>query len=194
MPKLILIALIAGLPNLLSAGVPDARDYSGPAWSPYLVGALIGVLAWFTFAISDKPIGASSAYASAAGLLGKLFARKHTESLNYYKDNPPKLDWELLFVGSAILGAFIAALTGGEITNRTLPPFWEERFGTGSVALRVGIGFLGGVLMALGARIAGGCTSGHGISGTLQLNVASWIAVICIFAGGALLANLIYRL
>jgi uncharacterized protein len=194
MRKLLFTAIIAGLPNLMFAAVPDARDYSGSAWSPYLVGALIGVLAWFTFAFSDKPIGASSAYASAAGLIGKLFARKHTESLHYYKENPPKLGWEFLFVGSAILGAFIAALSGGEITNRTLSPFWEERFGAGSVALRLGIGFLGGVLMALGARIAGGCTSGHGISGTLQLNVASWIAVICIFAGGALLANLLYRL
>ena len=41
------------------------------------------------------------------------------------------------------------------------------------------VAFGGGMLMAFGARLAGGCTSGHGISGTLQLNVASWISVIC---------------
>lgn len=39
-------------------------------------------------------------------------------------------------------------------------------------------------LMAFGARFAGGCTSGHGISGALQLNVGSWIAVVCFFIGG----------
>ena len=48
--------------------------------------------------------------------------------------------------------------------------------------------------MAFGARLAGGCTSGHGISGTLQLNVASWIAVICFFIGGAIVANLMFRI
>lgn len=192
--KKILLFVALVMPNLLTAAVPDARDYSGPAWSPYVVGALIGVLAWFTFSVSDKPIGASSAYATAAGMLGKLFARKHTESLPYYKENPPKVGWEFLFVGMAVLGAFLAAWTGGEITNRTLPPFWEERFGAGTFALRALVGFAGGILMALGARIAGGCTSGHGISGTLQLNVASWIAVIGIFAGGALVANLLYRI
>lgn len=53
--------------------------------------------------------------------------------------------------------------------------------------------FAGGVLMAFGARLAGGCTSGHGISGTLQLNVASWIAVICFFVGGAFVAALLFR-
>jgi hypothetical protein len=44
--------------------------------------------------------------------------------------------------------------------------------------------FLGGTLVALGARIAGGCTSGHGISGALQLSVGSWIALLCFFIGG----------
>jgi hypothetical protein len=41
----------------------NALDYPGPAWSPYVVGAGIGVLSWLTFYFSDKPIGASSFYA-----------------------------------------------------------------------------------------------------------------------------------
>jgi len=68
------------------------------------------------------------------------------------------------------------------------------KFGASSLPLRGAAGFAGGILMAFGARMAGGCTSGHGISGTLQLNVASWIAVICFFIGGVALANLIFRL
>ena len=48
--------------------------------------------------------------------------------------------------------------------------------------------------MVYGARLAGGCTSGHGISGTLQLAVSSWIAVICFFVGGIVTALLLYRL
>ncbi len=53
--------------------------------------------------------------------------------------------------------------------------------------------FGGGVLMGLGARWAGGCTSGHGISGTMQLALSSWIAAACFFAGGIAGAMLIYR-
>lgn len=165
----------------------DARDYPGPAWSPYLVGAAIGVLSWLTFYFSDQPIGASSAYARIAGFAGKLFAPRHTGSLHYFKENPPRLDWEFIFVAGIILGGAIAALTGDEFANEWCPPMWEARFGD-SIALRAAAACGGGLLMAFGARLAGGCTSGHGISGTLQLNLASWIAVICFFIGGIAVA------
>ena len=183
-------SLAAMWASLASAGeiVVDARQYSGPAWSPYLVGALLGVLSWLTFYFSDKPIGASSFYATLAGMAGKLFARRHVESLAYYKSNPPVLDWEFAFIIATVGGAFIAAFSGGEITGEWLPPMWEARFGAGTIGLRAVIAVLGGILMAFGARLAGGCTSGHGISGTLQLSVGSWIAVLCFFLGGIAVA------
>ena len=171
----------------------DARSYSGPAWSPYLVGAGIGVLSWLTFYFSDKPIGASSFYATLAGFIGKVVAPRYTDNLEYFKSNPPIFNWEVAFVLAAILGAAVAALTGGGLVNEWLPPMWTARFGD-SVALRAAFAFGGGALMAFGARLAGGCTSGHGISGTLQLNIASWIAVICFFIGGAAIANLMFRI
>lgn len=170
----------------------DARQYPGPAWSPYLVGALLGILSWLTFYFSDKPLGASSFYATLAGMIGKLFAKKHTESLAYYKSNPPVPDWEFALVIATVGGAFIAAFSGGEITNQWLPPMWEARFGEGTLGLRAVVALFGGILMAFGARLAGGCTSGHGISGTLQLNVGSWIAVICFFVGGIAVAMPLY--
>jgi uncharacterized membrane protein YedE/YeeE len=177
-------------PTMASAAeiAVDARQYPGPAWSPYLVGALLGILSWLTFYFSDKPLGASSFYATLAGMIGKLFAKKHTDSLAYYKSNPPVPDWEFALVIATVGGAFIAAFSGGEITNQWLPPMWEARFGEGTLGLRAVVALFGGVLMAFGARLAGGCTSGHGISGTLQLNVGSWIAVICFFLGGIAVA------
>ena len=63
-----------------------------------------------------------------------------------------------------------------------------------SFGLHAALGLLGGILMAFGARFAGGCTSGHGISGTLQLNVGSWIAVTCFFIGGIAVAYPLYLL
>lgn len=171
----------------------DARNYPGPAWSPYLVGAGIGILSWLTFYVSDKPIGASSFYATVAGFIGKAVAPRRTESLEYFKSNPPKLNWEFVFVLAAIGGAAVAALTGGGFVNEWVPAMWSARFGDSTV-LRAAFAFGGGALMAFGARMAGGCTSGHGISGTLQLNVASWIAVICFFIGGGAIANLMFRI
>jgi uncharacterized protein len=178
---------------LAQGAIPDANAYSGPAWSPYVVGAGIGVLLWLTLAISKKPVGASSSYATAAGLIGKAVAPRHTAKLKYYADNPPRVNWEFLFVGATVLGALMAAWHGGELTQRWLPPMWADRFGEGSLWLRGLVGTLGGVLMAFGARLAGGCTSGHGISGAAQLNVGSWIALICFFVGGAIVANLLFR-
>ncbi len=193
--KRLFVGLLALLPSAaLAAPAVDARNYSGPAWSPYLVGAGIGMLSWLTFYFSDKPIGASSFYATVAGGIGRLFARRHTDSLAYYKANPPRIGWEFVFVIAAVIGGFIAAQTGGEFTNQWVPPFWAARFGEGSLPLHGAIGFAGGILMAFGARFAGGCTSGHGISGTLQLNVGSWIAAACFFIGGIAVAVLLFLL
>ena len=170
----------------------DPLQYPGPAWSPYLVGALIGVLSMFTFYFSNKPLGASSAYAGIAGILGSLFAPAHTKSLKYFKDKPPKLGWELMLVIGVVGGALLAAWSGNELTGRLLPPMWQERFGANSSLLRIVVAFAGGCGMAFGARMAGGCTSGHGISGTLQFAVGSWIAAICFFIGGIITAMLMF--
>lgn len=191
--------LLGGLVLLVRSGAiaaesgVNALDYPGPAWSPYLVGAGIGMLSWLTLYFSDKPIGASSFYAQIAGFLGKLIAPLHTKALAYFKDKPPRVGWEFVFVLAIIAGSAIAALSGGEFDNTWLPPMWMSRFGDSTVQ-RAAIGFSGGLLMAFGARLAGGCTSGHGISGTMQLNVASWVAAICFFIGGIAVAIPIYRM
>lgn len=192
-PKLITVLFLIHTTAFADAAIPDARSYSGAAWSPYIAGAGIGVLLWLTMFFSKKPVGASSAYATAAGLAGKALAPEHTSKLKYYQENPPKVDWELLFVGSAVVGAFIAAWTGGDLSMRWVPAMWADRFGGESLWLRALAGFAGGTLMALGARMAKGCTSGHGISGAAQLNVGSWIALICFF-GGVIVANLLFRI
>ena len=72
-----------------------------------------------------------------------------------------------------------------------VPPLWEENFGS-SPALRLAAALLGGIIMAFGARLAGGCTSGHGISGALQLSVGSWVALAAFFAGGWVTARMMY--
>ena len=55
------------------------------------------------------------------------------------------------------------------------------------------IAFIGGTIAMFGARLADGCPSGHGLSGSLQLSVSSYIALICFFIGGLISANWLYR-
>lgn len=192
--RIFIPVLIFNVPTIAFAEEPvvDPLEYSGPAWSPYAVGALIGVLSMLTFYFSNKALGASSAYASVAGMIGENAAPLHTRSLKYYDENPPKFGWEVALVLGVIAGAFIAAWSGDELTGQFLPAMWQERFGSESWLLRTIVAFIGGVLMALGARTAGGCTSGHGISGALQLSIGSWIAAICFFIGGIVAAMLMF--
>ncbi|MFO8062801.1 MAG: YeeE/YedE thiosulfate transporter family protein [bacterium] len=161
-------------------------------WSPYIVGAGIGVLSWITFLISDKPLGCSTAFARTSGMLGKIFGRKRIEENKYFQKFVPEIDWEWMLVLGVIIGAFVSALISGDFRFFFLPSKWLATFGNTPV-LRFFVALIGGVLMGFGARWAGGCTSGHGISGALQLAITSWIAAICFFIGGIAAAFLIFR-
>ena len=160
-------------------------------WSPYIVGAGIGVLIWTTFLLSDRPLGCSTAYAKTAGMIESLLSRGRARSMPYYQKFTPTVDWQWTIVVGILVGAFLSAYLSGTFAILTVPPLFAETFGPDPY-LRSAVALAGGVLMGLGARWAGGCTSGHGISGTLQLSLASWVAAICFFAGGILVAGLIY--
>jgi len=160
-------------------------------WSPYWVGAGIGILSWFTFLLSDKPIGCSTAFSRTSGMIEQALTGKSVKNQFYYQKFPAEIDWEWMLVLGIIIGSFCSAMLSGEFQLMWLPSIWIARFGL-QVFPRILTAFLGGILMGIGARWANGCTSGHGISGTLQLAVSSWIAVIFFFAGGILAAYLIY--
>ena len=110
----------------------------------------------------------------------------------YYKKFAPSIDWEWMLVLGIFIGAFISARLSGDLRVEWVPPKWSITFGNNPI-LRWVVALIGGIVMGVGARWAGGCTSGHGISGTLQLAVSSWLAVICFFIGGIATALLIYH-
>ena len=161
-------------------------------WSPYVVGAGIGVLSWLTFLLSDKALGCSTAFARTSGMIRKLFGsgRKVDENA-YYEKFPPIIDWEWMLVLGILIGAAVSALLSGNFDLRAVPPLWEASFGSSAV-FRLAVSFGGGIFIGFGARWAGGCTSGHGISGTMQFTLSSWIAAVCFFIGGIATAFLIY--
>ena len=90
-----------------------------------------------------------------------------------------------------VLGAFLAAWLGGTFKTERVPSLWTQRFGP-SVTKRYAAAFIGGFILLFGARMAGGCTSGHGISGGLQLAVSSWTFFVAMFATGVITAAVLF--
>ncbi|MBN1152000.1 MAG: YeeE/YedE family protein [Dehalococcoidia bacterium] len=162
-------------------------------WSPYLCGAGIGVLSWLTFLFSDKALGTSTTYVKTAGMLERLFRGDRVLQREFFKKTPPAVDWQWMLVLGIVIGAFISAMASGQIHITWVTEPWLTAFGP-AVAPRVIVAFAGGALLGLGARWADGCTSGHGISGTMQMAVSSWVAAICFFVGGIAVATLLYAI
>ncbi|MDD3829072.1 MAG: YeeE/YedE thiosulfate transporter family protein [Anaerolineae bacterium] len=162
-------------------------------WSPYVVGIGIGVLSWLTWLISHKPIGCSTSFARSAGMIEKLLRGPKVETRPYYQEVKPAVDWQWMLVFGMVVGALVSSLLSGDFQLQWVPSRWAAAFGT-NVPIRLIAALLGGVLLGLGSRWAGGCTSGHGISGTMQLAVSSWISAICFFVGGILMAALLFAL
>jgi len=162
-------------------------------WSPYVVGAGIGVLSWLSFLISKKPIACSTTFAKSSGMLARLFRGQSVEREPYYQKVNLSVDWQWMLVVGVVIGAFVSAWISDDFQWRWVPSAWARAFGADPLS-RVLVALVGGVFLGFGSRWADGCTSGHGISGTLQLAVSSWISAIFFFIGGILAAQVIFRL
>lgn len=161
------------------------------AWSPYIAGAGIGVLIWTVFLLSDHPLGCSTGFSSTAGLVESGLSEGKAREMPYYRKFVPSIDWYWMLLAGVVIGAFLSAYLSGTFAVLLVPPLFATTFGTAPY-LRFAVALAGGILLGLGARWAGGCTSGHGISGTLQLSLSSWVAAACFFIGGILVAGLLY--
>jgi uncharacterized membrane protein YedE/YeeE len=159
-------------------------------WSPYAVGVGIGMLSWAAFLLSDRPLGCSAAFSRASGMIERLFRGHKAIDKLYYQEFKPVVDWELMLLIGIVLGSFISSQLSGQFSLRWVPDKWALAV-SGNPFPRIIAAFLGGTVMGLGARWAGGCTSGHGLSGMLQLAVSGWIATLCFFAAGMLTAMMI---
>lgn len=163
------------------------------AWSPYVAGIIIGLLQVPTFLLMNTALGASSSYVTVAAqaasvvdpsLGGSKYLASHLWGAKNW--------WQVAVVVGIAVGAFISMRLSGA-RRRAVSPVWQTASGPASLASRAPIAFLAGFIMLLGARIAGGCTSGHGISGIAQLSVGSTLAVAAMFAGGIVTAAVIGR-
>jgi len=167
-------------------------------WNPYLAGALAGLLAVASVVVSTKVLskpmylGASTTFVRAAGLIEQQFAPKHVKKNEYFQSEKVKVDWQFLFVLGIFAGALISAVTGRTFKIEAVPDIWKQRFGTNPVIRGVGA-FVGGAILLFGVRMAGGCPSGHGLSGMMQLAVSGAVAMVFFMVGGIITAKILYK-
>jgi len=166
-------------------------------WNPYLAGALAGLLAiasaLATTKLLDKTsyLGASTTFVRAAGLIERAAAADHVASNEYYTKEKVRVDWQFMMVLGIFLGALISSLTDKSFKLEAVPVTWEKRFGN-SVGKRAIWAIIGGAIAMMGARMADGCPSGHGLSGMMQLSISAFAALAMFFGIGVLVAHLIY--
>lgn len=125
------------------------------AWSPYLAGALSGLVAVLSVLIAGKFFGASTSFVRMSGIIENFFAPERVAQMDYFIRYVPKIEWQWMFVFGIMLGSFIAAYSSGTFKKQWVPDMWQERFGMTPVKRGV-MAFIGGAIGMFGARLAGG--------------------------------------
>jgi len=128
---------------------------NGKGWSPYLAGALTGLVMILSVGISGKYFGVSTTFVRSAGMIEKLFNAERVAQMDYFIKEVPKVDWQWMLVVGVFIGSLIASTTSGSFRWKALPDMWEKRFGPSRLK-RGAVAFLGGVIGMFGARLADG--------------------------------------
>jgi uncharacterized protein len=131
------------------------RKKEPKGWSPYLAGALVGLLMVFSVAVTGKYFGASTTFVRSAGLIERVFSAERVAKMEYFIKEFPKIDWQWMFVVGIFFGSFISAVTSRSFRVQAVPNMWQSRFGPGK-AKRGIAAFLGGLIAMFGARLADG--------------------------------------
>ena len=165
-------------------------------WNPYVAGGLAGLLLIVSVAVAGKYFGASTTFARGAAAIEQAVG-VDTARFEYFTTKDGKYgaaslpNWQLLFVVGIALGSLGASLASGTFEIKKVPDMWASRFGDRPLWRNL-TAFAGGIVLIVGARLAGGCPSGHGLSGLSQLAVSGFVALAFFFGGGWLAANLLY--
>ena len=182
-------------------------------WGWLSSGVFLGIIFLLTVVLV-KPIGVSTQFVILDGIIWNLFsdqivvednnAKSGYSSPNAYlnksggkyaKNIVNPLNYSFIFVIAMIAGGFIARRlqTGNESKDKPIVPIvWSDRYGH-SPGKRYLVVFVGGFLALFGARLAGGCTSGHMMSGMMQTSLSGYLFAMGAFAVAVPVAILMYK-
>ena len=167
-------------------------------WSPEAAGAGLGLVYIFSLWFTHRVPGASGTFFSIAAIVGKPLTASNPSNQFFATIFPPitnGLDWQAYLLIGLFFGALVSVLLAGKFKITLIPAEndqWKKVYGP-SVAKRWAIAFTGGILIQIGAGIAGGCTSGLALAGGVQLSPAAFLFIPGIFLSGAIVQMILYR-
>jgi hypothetical protein len=172
---------------------------SQETWSPYVAGVLLGIVGLLAVLLSDALLGASGAFESLAGLVGKkvapsLFSNAYwgVEGARALPIMRPEITWSVILLVGVVIGGFLGAQSSRTFKFRFNDDAqWKRIFGPQPWKRWV-IGFVGAIILEYAAGIAGGCTSGLAISGGMLLAPAAFLFIAGMFASGIITALIVY--
>lgn len=172
-------------------------------------GLLLGVVFFLAVALV-KPIGVSTQFVILDGILWDLASPEvvtatddgFTSTNAYLAKSSGKyaesvanpMNYSFIFVFAMMAGAALSAYARGSLSvkERTMPELWRNTMGDSSIK-RYAAAFAGGFIVLYGARLAGGCTSGHMMSGIMQTALSGYIFTAGAFAAAIPVALMMYK-
>ena len=164
-----------------------------PYLNPYLAGLGLGLVLLTAFVFMGRGLGASGAFSTLVAVGVEAVAPAHATANDFYRGylengfGSPFKSFLMFEVIGVLIGGFISGMLAGRV-KRTV-----ERGPRISVGGRMAFAVLGGALMGFGAKLAGGCTSGQGLSGGAVLGLGSWTFMLMVFVGGYVGATFMRR-
>ena len=162
---------------LLLGGLPPLH------WA--VAGAGIAGVTLLLLFVANKRLGVSAGFEDVCSLVLEqpYFSRDGVRSGR---------TWRLPFLGGLLLGGVVSAVLGGGWHPTWALGLFDQAVGWGPAGKLIWM-FVGGLLIGFGTRLAGGCTSGHGIFGLSNLELPSLLTTISFMAGGIATTQLLYR-
>lgn len=174
------------------------------------IGGVALGLVFFLAVLLVKPIGVSTQFVILDGIIGNAVNAELVTTTDegytstnaylaksdgkYAKSVANPLNYSFVFVLAMAAGAFGSAMLRGGVdkSERRVPALWRANFGD-SVVKRYAVAFVGGFVVLYGARLAGGCTSGHMMSGMMQTSLSGYIFAAGAFAAAIPTAMMLFK-
>jgi uncharacterized membrane protein YedE/YeeE len=178
-----------GKASTMNTASTDGQRTVKPFWPSLTAGIALGLVLLLTFLISGHGLGASGAFTDVVAGTGLTLAPEATKANTYLgpkvADGNPIGSW----MTWEVLGVFIGALVAAFMAGRFRVQFDGSRsVGTPQRLVRA---LAGGLLAGFGARVAGGCTSGLGLSGAAALGIAAFVFLAVFFATGLIVSRFV---
>lgn len=156
-------------------------------WSGWIGGIAVGLYFLFQLMLTGNQLGVSTAFGNVCALVSK---QPYFKSATFSKAS----SWRTWFFLGLPLGGLVAALTspGPIVASFSLGALYDTVLPT-AVWAKALVLIVGGFCMGFGARLAGGCTSGHAISGMALLSLPSVVAACGFFVGGIIAVQTMFR-